>query len=80
MVVPDACGPDGSRSFPYDPDGVGVDFEETESADAAANLEAFVAECAASRVALTSLSLEDVARVGDIIRSGYAYSAGSTYT
>ena len=46
--------------FPYDPDGVGVDFEDIESADAAANLDAFVAECAASRAALASLSLEDV--------------------
>src|SRR6516165_9914460 len=30
--------------FPYDPDGVGLDFEEIETADAAADLEAYVAE------------------------------------
>ena len=46
--------------FPYDPDGVGLDFEDIEDADAAANLDAYVAECAASREALAALSLEDV--------------------
>jgi hypothetical protein len=46
--------------FPYDPDGVGVDFEDIDDADAAANLGAYVAECAASREALVELSLEDV--------------------
>jgi uncharacterized damage-inducible protein DinB len=46
--------------FPYDPDGIGLDFDETEDADAAANLAAFEAECAASRAAVAGLSLDDV--------------------
>ena len=46
--------------FPYDPDGIGLDFEEIDSADAAADLDAFRAECAASRAAVAALSLEDV--------------------
>ena len=46
--------------FPYDPDSVGLDFEEVETADAAGNLEDFVRECAASRTAAEGKSLDDV--------------------
>ena len=46
--------------FPYDPDGIGLDIEEVEVADAAADLEAYLAECTASRAALVGRSLEDV--------------------
>jgi uncharacterized damage-inducible protein DinB len=46
--------------FPYDPDGVGLDVEDVEGADAAANLAAFVDECAASRAAVKDKSLDDV--------------------
>src|ERR671921_765813 len=31
--------------FPFDPDSVGLDFEDLDDADAAANLEAFRQEC-----------------------------------
>src|SRR3954466_14705836 len=37
--------------FPYDPDSVGLDFEEVEDADAAANLDDFRRECELSRAA-----------------------------
>jgi hypothetical protein len=33
-------------AFPYDPDAVGLDFDDIEDADAAANLAAFSEECA----------------------------------
>jgi hypothetical protein len=46
--------------FPYDPEGVGLDFDDLDTADAAANIEAYLAECAASRAAVAGLSLEDV--------------------
>src|SRR3954471_5930977 len=46
--------------FPFDPDSVGLDFEELDDADAAANLEAFRQECEKSRAAVASLSLDDV--------------------
>jgi uncharacterized damage-inducible protein DinB len=46
--------------FPYDPDGIGLDFDDTETADAAANLDAYVAECDASREAVVSLPLDDI--------------------
>jgi uncharacterized damage-inducible protein DinB len=46
--------------FPYDPDSVGLDFEEVDGADAAANLEHFVRECAASRAVVAGMSLDDV--------------------
>ena len=53
-----AAGED--HRFPYDPESVGLDIEEVDSADAAANLNAFVEECDASRAAVAGMSLEDV--------------------
>jgi uncharacterized damage-inducible protein DinB len=47
-------------TFPYDPDSVGLDFEDVDGADAAANLEAFIAECAASDAVVRDMSLDDV--------------------
>ena len=47
-------------AFPYDPDSVGLDFTEVDSADAAANLDAFVEECNLSRAAVKDKSLDDV--------------------
>ena len=46
-------------AFPYDPDSVGLDFEEVESADAAANLAAFRAECDTCRAAVAPHSLDE---------------------
>src|SRR4051812_1926391 len=46
--------------FPYDPDSVGLDFEEVEGADAAANLQDFIDECAASRAAVQDKDLDHV--------------------
>jgi hypothetical protein len=46
--------------FPYDPDGIGLDIEDIERADAAADLDAFIAECAASRAAVAARPLDDV--------------------
>ena len=46
--------------FPYDPDSVGLDFEDIHEADAAANLEAFAQECAACDAAVRDKSLDDV--------------------
>lgn len=46
--------------FPYDPDGVGRDFEDLEGADAPADLQAFVKECDAARSAAAGRSLDDV--------------------
>ncbi|MGH8889464.1 MAG: DUF664 domain-containing protein, partial [Acidothermaceae bacterium] len=46
--------------FPYDPDGVGADFDELADADAAANLEAYEREIAACREAVRAKSLTDV--------------------
>ncbi|MGH9304524.1 MAG: DinB family protein [Acidimicrobiales bacterium] len=46
--------------FVYDPDGVGLDFEEIEAADAASDLAAFEKECEAARVVVAGLSLDDV--------------------
>ena len=46
--------------LPYDPDGVGLDFEEVEGADAEADLAAFVRECQAARAAVAGRSLDDV--------------------
>ena len=54
-----AAQEDGLK-FPYDPDSVGLDFEEVEGADAAANLNAFVVECDASRAAVKDKGLDDV--------------------
>ncbi len=44
--------------FPYDPDGVGLDFTEVEDADAAANIEAYWEEVDKSRDAVADKSLD----------------------
>ena len=46
--------------FVYDPDGVGLDFEEVDAADAPADLLAFQTECVAARAAVAGRSLDDV--------------------
>jgi hypothetical protein len=46
--------------FIYDPDGVGLDFEQLDDADAEADLAAFIRECEASRAAVAGRPLEDV--------------------
>ncbi|MDA8320038.1 MAG: DinB family protein [Actinomycetota bacterium] len=46
--------------FIYDPDGVGLDFEQVEDADAAADLATFAAECAAARAAAAGHGLDEV--------------------
>jgi hypothetical protein len=46
--------------FTYDPDGVGLDFEEIDDADAAADLAAFHKECEAARAAVAGRSLDDL--------------------
>jgi Protein of unknown function (DUF664) len=45
--------------FPYDPDGVGLDFEEIDDADAPGDLAAFGRECEAARTAVAGRSLDD---------------------
>lgn len=45
--------------FPYDPDGVGLDFEQIDDADAEADLEAFERECEAARSAVAERRLDD---------------------
>ena len=47
--------------MPYDPDGVGLDFEALVGADAEADLRAFREECDAARAAVAGRSLDDVA-------------------
>ncbi|HTW21589.1 MAG TPA: DinB family protein [Mycobacteriales bacterium] len=47
-------------AFPYDPDGVGLDFTQLDTADAAVNIDAFIAECELARAAVADLSLETV--------------------
>ena len=46
--------------FPYDPDSAGLDFADVDDADAAANLQAFAEECAASDAAVRDKALDDV--------------------
>jgi hypothetical protein len=46
--------------FPYDPDGVGLDFEEVGGADASADLAAFHVECKAARAAVAGRALDEV--------------------
>ncbi|HET7387063.1 MAG TPA: DinB family protein [Nocardioidaceae bacterium] len=46
--------------FPYDPAGVGVDFEDVEKADAAGNLAAYREEIEAAGAALAAKELDDV--------------------
>ena len=45
-------------AFPYDPDSTGLDFDEVEEADAAANLEAYWDEVAAARAACAGKHLD----------------------
>ena len=45
-------------AFPYDPDSTGLDFDEVEEADAAANLEAYWEEVAAARAACAGKDLD----------------------
>jgi hypothetical protein len=45
--------------FPYDPDGVGLDFEEVDGADAAADLAVFERECQAARAAVAGHPLDE---------------------
>jgi hypothetical protein len=45
--------------FIYDPDGVGLDFEEIDEADAEADLAAFGRECEAARRRVAGRSLDD---------------------
>jgi uncharacterized damage-inducible protein DinB len=53
-----ACGAD--LRFPFDPDSVGLDFEEIDDADAAANLETYRQECDRVRAAMADVSLDHV--------------------
>src|SRR4051812_47021552 len=46
--------------FPYDPDSAGLDFEDIEDADAAANLAAFPEECSLADKAVADKALDDV--------------------
>jgi hypothetical protein len=45
-------------TFPYDPEGVGRDFDDLEEADAAANIDAFWNEVDAARAAVADKSLD----------------------
>ena len=44
--------------FPYDPDSIGLDFDDIDDADAAANIEAFWQEVDAARSAVAGKSLD----------------------
>ena len=46
--------------FPYDPDAVGLDFEDIDAADAEENLMAYQKECDLARAAVAGHALEDV--------------------
>jgi uncharacterized damage-inducible protein DinB len=46
--------------FPYDPDSVGLDFDDVADADAAADLEAFKQECELADRAVAGMGLDDV--------------------
>ena len=46
--------------FIYDPDAVGLDFEEIDDADAESDLATFERECAAARAAVAARSLDSV--------------------
>ncbi len=46
--------------FPYDPDGIGLDFDDIDGADAEADLEAFRSECGAARAAVAGRPLDQV--------------------
>ncbi|MHB1582796.1 MAG: DinB family protein [Acidimicrobiales bacterium] len=45
-------------TFPYDPDGTGLDFDDLEPDDAAANIAAYWAEVEAARAAVAGKSLD----------------------
>jgi uncharacterized damage-inducible protein DinB len=45
--------------FIYDPDGVGLDFEQTDDADAPEDLATYRSECEAARAAVAQRSLDD---------------------
>ncbi|HTV13023.1 MAG TPA: DinB family protein [Acidimicrobiales bacterium] len=47
-------------AFVYDPDGVDLDFEGIDDADAVADLAAFERECGAARIAVVGRSLDDI--------------------
>jgi hypothetical protein len=49
-----------SVDFIYDPDGVGLDFEQIDDADAPGDLAAFRSECEAARAAVAKCSLDDI--------------------
>jgi len=46
--------------FPYDPDGVGADFDDLDNADSAADIDAYKQEIAACREAVSTKNLTDV--------------------
>src|ERR1700733_14995027 len=48
--------------FIYDPDGVGLDFEQVDEADAPGDLAAFRRECEAATAAVAQRSLDDIVR------------------
>ncbi len=48
--------------FPYDPDGLGRDFDDLKDADAAANIDAFWSEVDAARAAVAGRNLDLVVR------------------
>jgi len=48
--------------FIYDPDGVGLDFEQVDEADAPGDLAALRRECEAARAAVAQRSLDDIVR------------------
>jgi uncharacterized damage-inducible protein DinB len=52
------CAGGEEVTFPYDPEGVGRDFDDLEGADAAANIEAFWQEVDAARAAVAGKSLD----------------------
>ncbi|MCW2573004.1 MAG: hypothetical protein JWO88_3062 [Frankiales bacterium] len=47
-----------SLDFPYDPDGIGTDFDGIDDADAAQNLDAYWREVEAARSAVADKSLD----------------------
>ncbi len=49
-----------NHTMPYDPDAVGLDFEDVEDADAESDLDSYRAECAQARSAVADRSLDTV--------------------
>lgn len=62
--------------FPYDPDGVGLDFEDIEGADAERDLAAFREECEAARAAVAGRSLDDVVPSRGLSPQGWCTRGG----